>query len=56
MMNEEDYIILKEKSCIIQTDKRNEYKLTFSVFNNNTIDIKICSTNQTPKKNLFLIV
>ena len=55
MMNEEEYIyILKEKSCLIKTDETNAYKLTLSVFSNNTIDITICSTNQIPSKKFVL--
>jgi len=54
-MNEEDYVyILKEKSYIKQTDKKNEYKLTLSVFNNNTFDITICSIKQIPSKKFVL--
>ena len=55
MMNEEDDVYtLKEKSYLLQTDKSNEYKLTFSVFNNNTIDITIISTKQIPSKKFVL--
>ena len=54
-MNEEDFVyMLKEKSCIIQTDKKNEYNLTLKVFNNNTIDITICSIKEIPLKKFVL--
>ena len=55
MMNEEDFVyILREKSFIIQTDKKNDYNLTLTVFNNNTIDITICSTKEIPLKKFVL--
>ena len=55
-MFDENYIyVLREKSCVLQTDKSNEYELKFSVFNNNTINITICSTKQIISKNKFVL-
>ena len=44
-MNEENNIFsLKEKSCIIKSDKNNEYKIIFSLNNNESINITLYST------------
>ena len=54
MINEENFVYkLKEKSCIIQ-NKKNEYKITLTVFNNNTFDITIYTIKEIPTKKFVL--
>ena len=54
MYEEEDIIILKEKSYIITSDKNIEYKIIFSIDNYNVIKFDIYSTKIIPTKNFVL--
>ena len=44
MNEEEDIKILKEKSYIITSDKNNEFKIIFSIYNNETINLTVYTT------------
>ena len=51
---EEEKVVLQKTSCFITSDKNIKYKLEFSVFNNNIIELILYSTNHVPSKKFFL--
>jgi hypothetical protein len=55
MLKEEENFQNKETSCIIKSNKNCEYKIIFSVYNNDNISINICTINEFPTKKFELV-
>ena len=55
MMEEEEIFTTNETSCVIKSDKNCEYKITFSVYNNDNISINISTINENPTKKFELV-
>ena len=53
-MFEEESFIIKEKSCIVTSNKNIEYKIIFSIYNNDTVKLTIYTTNNIPQKKFNL--
>ena len=54
-MEEEEIFPTKETFCNIKSNKNSEYKITFSVYNNDNISINISSINENPTKKFELV-
>ena len=55
MFEEEENFPVKETSCIIKSYKDCEYKITFSVYKNDKLSIKISTVNVIPSKKFALV-
>ena len=55
-MDEEANFVLKDKTYFVKSDKNNEFKIIFSIYNNDVVDLTIYTTNIIPKKNLVFHV
>ena len=53
MEEEEENFVIKESTCIIKSNKDCEYKITFSVYNNDNISLNIRTINEFPTKKIL---
>ena len=54
-MEEDELFAVKEKTCIIKSNKDCEYKIRFSIYNNDNISINISTINEFPTKKFALV-
>jgi len=53
-MFEEESFIIKEKSCIVTSNKNIEYKIIFSIYDNDNINLTVYTTKLIPSKKFVL--
>ena len=54
MSEEEENFIIKEKSCIVTSNKNIEYKIILSIYNNDNINLTVYTTKLIPSKKFGL--